>query len=290
MPDLILDIEAVAPKWEELHERTRAYLAERSRKFLSRENNIELGDVDEESAEVRAADRLALEHGLARVVAIGIHNCSERRSTIMLNVPEGIERFTIGGAYRTELSDEATMLKLFWSTMKKYGRNARIVTYNGRGYDGPVMMIRSAQLGIECTRDLVGYRYDLSSNCDLSDAITFQGAVRGWYDLDYWCRAFGIESPKSKGCTGADVDRLWREGKYESIGTYLRDDIEATAQLYERLKPMLTVFKGGPLFEYREPQLSPADKAYNGPSPFEDDAPVPAGSPTNAPDAWGGNA
>jgi 3'-5' exonuclease len=76
------------------------------------------------------------------------------------------------------------------------GKRTRLVTFNGRGYDGPVLMTRSAQLGIAPSRNLVPYRYDLSDHCDLFDVLGYQGASRDRFSLDYWCRRFDVESPK----------------------------------------------------------------------------------------------
>jgi hypothetical protein len=92
------------------------------------------------------------------------------------------------------------------------------VTFNGRGYDGPVLMIRSAQLGLRPSRQLVGYRYDLSDHCDLSEVFSFHGSTRENFKLDYWCRRFDVESPKG-GLDGSQVGRAYRDGRIEDIGT-----------------------------------------------------------------------
>ena len=52
-------------------------------------------------------------------------------------------------------------------------------------------------------------------------------------NLHMWCRAFGIISPKSKGVTGNDVARLFKEKKFQDIARYCFDDIKATKELYE---------------------------------------------------------
>ena len=96
------------------------------------------------------------------------------------------------------------------------------------------MHIRSAILGIPATRQLVPYRYG-SEHIDLLDHLTFFGAGRrSHFTLDMICKAFGIESPKSKGITGDDVPRLWREGRVEEIARYCAGDLVATKQLLEK--------------------------------------------------------
>ena len=118
------------------------------------------------------------------------------------------------------------------------------MTFNGRGYDGPMLMIRSAQLGIAPTRNLVGHRYNLSDHCDLFDVLQFQGAVRDRYSLDYWCRRFDVESPKGS-IDGSQVARAYRAGRIEDIGEYCLRDVRATAELFRRLEGTLLPLVGG---------------------------------------------
>ena len=145
--------------------------------------------------------------------------------------------------------DERALLTKFWdivTRVNKASRLPRLVTYNGRSYDGPTLMIRSAQLGIAARRDLVGYRYDISEHADLMDVFDFHGSRWPSYSLDYWCRRFDIESPKGS-IDGSQVARAYRDGRIEDIGEYCLRDVRATAQLYRKLETtMLPLFKGGP--------------------------------------------
>ena len=58
------------------------------------------------------------------------------------------------------------------------------------------------------------------------------GAARR-FNLDFYCRVFGIESPKSHGVTGMDVNQLIKEEKYEAIAEYCVRDVFATVKLYD---------------------------------------------------------
>ena len=53
------------------------------------------------------------------------------------------------------------------------------------------------------------------------------------FNLDFYCRVFGIESPKSHGVTGMDVNQLIKEEKYEAIAEYCVRDVFATVKLYD---------------------------------------------------------
>ena len=120
-----------------------------------------------------------------------------------------------------------------------------MITYNGRGYDGPMLMVRSAQLGVTPSRTLVPNRYAIEDHCDLMDTFSFFGASRDRYSLDYWCRRFDVESPKGS-IDGSQVARAYRDGRIEDIGEYCLRDVRATAELYRKVRgTLLPPFGGG---------------------------------------------
>lgn len=241
MTEIVLDIETVGPEWDELDEPTRDYLLRRAR-------------TDEDRAQL--PERTALELGLAEVVAIGMWSLPAQRGAVLLQTPQwalqaadgswSVTGFSLADAKTRCLVTEQELLRAFWLGFQK-ADCGRLITYNGRGYDGPVIMVRSAIGGVQCGRQLVPYRYDLAEHCDLADVLGFQGSTRSMYSLDWWCRRFGIASPKEEGISGADVARLFRAGEYQEIGEYVLRDVQRTAELYQRLaETMLGTFKGGP--------------------------------------------
>lgn len=234
-PTFVFDIEVAGFPWEEVDEITRGYLLERERD-------------PEQRAVVR--DRTALYPGLGKVIAIGLWNVEQDTGLILLEGEEEAEQpWETVPHSKIQRADEAGLLGRFWEIVS--WRDARrqlprLVSYNGRGYDGPMLSIRSAQLGVPPSRDLVPYRYDLSEHCDLFDVLTFQGATRDRYNLDYWCRRFDVESPKGS-IDGTQVARAYREGRIDDIGEYCLRDVRATAELYRKLAgTLLPLFKGGP--------------------------------------------
>ncbi|MEZ6015778.1 MAG: ribonuclease H-like domain-containing protein [Planctomycetota bacterium] len=250
---LVYDIEVAGYPWEEVDEITRGYL-------LAREK-----DADRRAA---VPDRTGLYPGLGRVVAIGIWLVEANRGLLLLEGDEDDrdQAHEDDAARRAEpgfgehdwakvpdskifRGDERALLSKFWdivTSANKARRAPRLVTYNGRSYDGPMLMIRSAQLGVPARRDLVGYRYDISEHCDLMDALDFHGSRWPSYSLDYWCRRFDVESPKGS-IDGSQVARAYRDGRIEDIGEYCLRDVRATAALYRKLEPtILPLFKGGP--------------------------------------------
>ena len=86
------------------------------------------------------------------------------------------------------------------------------------------------------------YRYASNEHCDLMEQFTFYGAVRK-FNLDFYCKAFGIKSPKSSGITGLDLGPLHNEHRYREIAEYCIGDVRATAELYHRWQANLAFEK-----------------------------------------------
>lgn len=230
MSTITFDIEVAGFPWEDVDEITRGYLMGRAKDERERE---------------ALPDRMALFPGLGKVIAIGMWNVEADRGLMLLEGdeeegPEDWTRVANSDVYR---GTEKQVLQKFWEIVGR--KRPRLVSYNGRGYDGPVLMIRSAQLGVAPSVNLLPYRYDMSSHCDLMEVFNFQGASRSNYSLDFWCRRFDVESPKGS-IDGSQVGRYYREGRIEDIGEYCLRDVRATAELYKKLKgTLLPHFKGG---------------------------------------------
>jgi hypothetical protein len=69
-----------------------------------------------------------------------------------------------------------------------------------------------------------------------------EGAARR-FNLDFYCKAFGIESPKSHGVTGLDMNDLLAAGRQREIAEYCLRDVRATVQLYQVWKERLSGIK-----------------------------------------------
>ena len=143
-------------------------------------------------------------------------------------------------------ADEAELLTEFWELAVRYDT---IITFNGRGFDVPFLYMRSAVLNVPISRrDWLGYRYAVEPHCDLLEQLTFynvsgrEGAARR-FNLDFYCKAFGLESPKAQGVTGMDVGRMLAEGRNREIAEYCLRDVYATAQLYKIWKDRLSSIK-----------------------------------------------
>ncbi|HVR38315.1 MAG TPA: ribonuclease H-like domain-containing protein [Thermoanaerobaculia bacterium] len=227
MKRLVIDIETVGIPWEELDPYVREYLI----KGLS----------EGEAEETRRAGGLSPFRG--KVVAIGVIRLDDGRSCAMYEVPGQKDmRYEKVGS-RTYISGtEKQLLEKFWEF---FDSDSRFISFNGRQFDGPFLMIRSAIHGVVPKRDLVGYRYGFHPNCDLREALNFFGTVNNRqfkFNLDLACKAFGVEMSKSEGVDGRSVETWYRAGQHREIADYCLEDVRATAELYEKLATTLLIF------------------------------------------------
>jgi 3'-5' exonuclease len=179
----------------------------------------------------------------AQVVCIAMLNAETQRGQVLFTAEDYEEE--VGEAGPVEFVpcvDETELLTAFWDVAKHYDS---VATFNGRGFDVPFMYLRSAVLNVPISRkDWLGYRYQTDPHCDLAEQFTFygvsgrDGAARR-FNLDFYCKAFGIESPKSHGVTGMDVNNLLAEGRYRDIAEYCLRDVKATVLLYQLWKDRL---------------------------------------------------
>lgn len=229
---LAFDIETYAD-FAGLPASTRAYLTRR-----------------DEARGIGPRDRRAVAHkagllpGIARVIAIGLWGGEEGGERVSLSlVPdlphERAEAFLEGGVRLLRFRREADLLADFWARSEAAVRSGRrLVSFHGRGFDGPILALRSAVLGVRPSVQLVGRRSATRPHLDLAELLSFFGARRERYGLDYWCAAFQIGSPKQE-LDGAAVGAAFEEGRHRDIARYALEDARATGELYLRLADTL---------------------------------------------------
>ncbi len=172
----------------------------------------------------------------ARVVCIAMLNAETNRGQVIYTAEDyPAVNGEAGPVEFVPCLDEVELLTALWDVATHY---EKVVTFNGRSFDVPFIYLRSAVLNVPIKRkDWLGYRYATEPHCDLAEQFSFygvsgrEGAARK-FNLDFYCKAFGIESPKSHGVTGLDVNRLISEGRYREIAEYCLRDVEATVKLF----------------------------------------------------------
>lgn len=241
MRTLVFDIETIGEEWDALDETTQHMLT----RWIDRTARGE----DEHAAQIAdLQDGLGFSPLTGSIVAIGLYDLEQEKGVVYYQRKDGSDEDRSEGSATLKVRSEREMLEDFWAGAKAYDT---FVTFNGRGFDVPFLLLRSAILGVKPTRDLMDGRYLYqqkgAKHIDLADQLSFYGAVSRKASLHLYCRAFGIESPKTGGVTGDDVSALFREGKCEDIARYNVRDIVATAELYKQWQQYLSpsAFRNG---------------------------------------------
>ncbi len=214
MPKIIFDVETVGKDFELLDNASKEYFL----KYAETEAKIE-----------EAKNSLSFYPLTAQIVALGMLDSeSDKAHVFFQNGDTKKEDFKEGNTQFIS-GDEKEILNNFWKVLKDY---TTVVTFNGRAFDGPFVMLRSAILKIKPSKNLMPPRYGHLVHVDLQDQLSFYGAMYRKFSLHMWCKAFNIKSPKESGVTGLDVKNLFRDGKYLDIARYCAGDLVATKELY----------------------------------------------------------
>ncbi len=215
MATIIFDIETVGKDFDALDP-------------VSQEYFLKFAKSPEEKEDAKLSTSLYPLTG--EVVAIGMLEAeSEKGFVFYQNNGQAAEKF-VEGEISFVSGTEKEILGYFWNVMKKY---ATYVTFNGRVFDCPYLMLRSAMLNVKPSRNLMPYRYAFKEHVDLADQLTFYDALRRKFSLHLWCRAFNIPSPKEEGVDGLQVRSMYHEGRFQDIARYCVGDIRATKALFQ---------------------------------------------------------
>jgi 3'-5' exonuclease len=204
---------------------------------------------DEAARQARQAElqsQMSLWPLTSRVVCVAMLNVDTQRGQVLFTAEDYESADEAGPVEFVPCMDETELLTAFWDVARHY---ETVITFNGRGFDVPFVYLRSALLNVPISRkDWLGYRFQTDPHCDLAEQFTFynvsgrDGAARR-FNLDFYCKAFGIESPKSHGVSGMDVAALLASGCYREIAEYCLRDVQATVQLYQIWKDRLAGIK-----------------------------------------------
>ncbi len=244
MQTLIFDIETVPLDFDSAFD-------EAQREYLLRGSSS-----DEEREQKKGYG--ALNPLTGKVVCIGTLIHETKRGSALYIADQASEEIVELGGYTygyKAFKDEASLLKHFWSGID--GKYQAVVTFNGRNFDCPFLMLRSAALGIRPSINMMAGtrwefkvggssndRYSGAEHIDLLDKLTFNagfdkvGATRK-FNLDFYTKAFGIASPKSKTIAGDKVPIFFAEGRSREIAEYCMRDVRATSELYEKWLALL---------------------------------------------------
>jgi hypothetical protein len=167
-------------------------------------------------AEARAAalEKAALDMDLARIVCTGLWASADDGPTVLAG------------------EDEQLQLAAAWSAIEScVDRGGQLVTYNGIGYDLPLLMRRAQYLHVPFT-PLELNKYRPGGLLDLQNVLSFQGA-KPFRSLSFYSRRFGIDIPDET--SGADMPALIAAGDWGTVRAHNLADLRRTQALAERL-------------------------------------------------------
>ena len=153
---LIFDIETVGYEFDTL--------TESQQEFIQRYAEKETDEEKKEKMKDESIRFLSLYPLTAKVVAIGMLNSETEHSMVLYEGSETEEWESEERDVKYCSYSESEMLQHFWQYAKKADT---VVTFNGRNFDIPFIMMRSAILKIKPTKNFVKNRYDSKSHIDL---------------------------------------------------------------------------------------------------------------------------
>lgn len=229
---LVFDIETAALPYDSFSESQQEYLVRGAQTDEERKKKI---------------DEMALTPLTSQVVCIGMKRvrfASETEAetdTIALctdssAAPGETRSEMLADGHKAVFGSEKHVIETFWQILKKYDP-IHLVSFNGRNFDAPFLMLRSAVLGVRPTKNIMsGTKFNYPLHTDLIDELTFYsgsgyGATKR-FNFDFYTRAFGLVSPKSEGVDGSMVSDFFRQGRVNEIAEYCLRDVNATWELY----------------------------------------------------------
>lgn len=145
-----------------------------------------------------------------------------------------IRQLATGG---TPKSSEPELLEGFFQIIEK--RAPQLVSFNGRGFDAPVLKYRAMAHGISCPRwftqgdkwNNYDTRFSQEYHMDLLEVLSDFGASARC-SMDEVASVFGV--PGKLETSGDNVREMFENGEIEAIRNYCETDVCTTALLFLR--------------------------------------------------------
>ena len=193
MKRLVFDIETVGVPWDTL--------APSQQEYLLRDAEKEKTPEEKEKKREELKDWIALYPFTAKVVVIGMYYVEQEKGYVFYENPSEEVWTSEETGFQYKGIPEREILVKFWEFVSRVDQ---LISFNGRGFDVPFLLLRSAMLGVKPSKKLMGNRFDSSGHLDLLEQLSFYGGFRR-FNLDFYCHGFGIKTPKSKDVSGSEV-------------------------------------------------------------------------------------
>lgn len=193
---------------------------------------------DDESKQ-KTIDSLVFSPFTSRLVAIAVWDVNHEKGCVLVNGENGEGEEEIKPERENmvfDFGDEKYIVEKFWEFVQKGNYNL-FVTFNGREFDCPFIMLRSLILNVRPSFNLMkGSDFTFKDyHIDLLKEFTFNRhspfGARRKFSLDFYCKQLGITSPKSEAVSGDKVAGLFENKEYKLIADYAAEDVIAEAEL-----------------------------------------------------------
>ncbi len=144
------------------------------------------------------------------------------------------------GCFGADRFSEAEIVSRFWQTFEN---TQTLVTFNGRGFDLPVLETRALKHGLSLPRYFAtgqsrntyrGSRFSDAYHIDLCDFLSNFGAAYRRNSLNVLAKLIGL--PGKYTIAGEDVEYLYRQGRLKEINQYCMTDVLQTYLLFLRVE------------------------------------------------------
>lgn len=133
------------------------------------------------------------------------------------------------------------MARLFWYGVEERYDHCSFVTFNGRGFDFPLLELMAYRYGYSAKRhfkDKFASRYRFGTkHIDLQDFISNYGAIRVSGGLNLLAKVLG--KPGKMGVSGGEVYDLFLQGRLQEINNYCIHDVLDTYFVFLRSRLIL---------------------------------------------------
>lgn len=125
------------------------------------------------------------------------------------------------------------IVRQFWKGYDHYDK-AKLVTFNGRGFDIPLLELAAFRHGIPINRHIHRSRNRYNGGLDLQEFFTNYGATRFPGGLNLAAKILGL--PGKIDCAGHEVLGLYRAGELQAINDYCLCDTLDTYFVFLRTR------------------------------------------------------
>jgi predicted PolB exonuclease-like 3'-5' exonuclease len=150
--------------------------------------------------------------------------------TLEASERDGALLVTDAGCWTDRRGPETAFLERTWDRLHE----RTLVTFHGRGFDLPVLELRSLKLGLSVPSWFTNGRQGVpEDHQDLFDLLSNGGAAPS-APLDLYAKLVGL--PGKDGVAGKDVAVLYEQGAVDRIAGYCMSDVVQTWLLFLRFR------------------------------------------------------